>query len=195
MQEVEMGGQFGEINLARHPKAVLKQRPIKALPVKCHENGPFAQPIGNLQQYGMLLVMVAHKKLLNLDTAGLPPREPNQECIRAGTSSQASCLGVQKKPLLGIGGAPNRLLRALQSDGEQKTEYFRVGRAHFRGRMPLARDQILAVTVPANLSAKDCGEIISLVRAPLDGLQTADRPQRRNTGKPLLQIAAHATPT
>jgi hypothetical protein len=61
--------------------------------------------------------------------------------------------------------------------------------------MPLARDQILAVTVPANLSAKACGEIVALVRAPLDGLQTAERLQRRKTGKPLLQIAAHSTPT
>jgi hypothetical protein len=123
----------------------------------------------------MLLIMVAHKKLLDLDTAGLPPRESNQKRICAGTSGKAGGLGIQKEPFAGIGGVANRSFHPFRSNGKQEAEYFSIGLAHFRPRVPLACNQILAVTVPADLSANGCECIASLVCVPLDGIRPAQR--------------------
>src|SRR6478752_2767412 len=111
----------------------------------------------------MLLIVVAHEKLLDLDTAGLPPGKSNEKRICAGASGKAGRLGIEKKPFARIGGVPNRSFHAFRSNGKQEAEYFSAGLAHFRPGVPLARDQILAVTVPADLSADACECIASLV--------------------------------
>jgi len=45
---------------------------------------------------------VAHEKLLDLQSARIPPCQTNQECIRPGSACEAGCFRVEEKPFFRI---------------------------------------------------------------------------------------------
>jgi len=45
---------------------------------------------------------VAHKELLDLQSASIPPCQTNQECIRPGASREAGSFRVEEKPFFWI---------------------------------------------------------------------------------------------
>jgi len=50
----------------------------------------------------MLFGKVAHKELLDLQAAGVPPRQTNQKCVRAGATGEPGGFRIEEKPLLRI---------------------------------------------------------------------------------------------
>src|SRR5579872_1131460 len=113
MQEVEMGGQLRNIDLAGHAKAILEERPVEGLAVERDQNGAFGEPMGNLQKNGMLFVVIAHEKLLDPKPSRLPPSESDQERIRPRSPGDPGCFRVQEQPFLEINGAAEHSLASL----------------------------------------------------------------------------------
>ena len=77
MKQIEMRRQFRRLDRTSHTEAGIEQRPIETLAIEGNQHRAFAQPLGNLMQHGMLFVMVAHEELLDLNSASVPPCQPN----------------------------------------------------------------------------------------------------------------------
>ena len=104
MKKIQMRGGNARRNAARHSETSFQQRPIKTFPIECDEHAALGQPFIQRQQQRMFLAKIAHEKLLDLQAAGIPPREADEKRIRAGAADESGGFRIQKKPLRGIGG-------------------------------------------------------------------------------------------
>src|SRR6266571_7815608 len=112
----------------------------------------------------MFLIKIAHKELLDLQSSSVPPRKAHQKCVRARSSCQSRRFRVEKEPLLWIGGGFCDGARVESSLRQQQRKRTRIWRAHLRRRIPLPQRQVLAVAIPADLSAEKVREAIALPR-------------------------------
>src|ERR1700688_560748 len=104
----------------------------------------------------MLLGKIAHEQLFNLQTAGIPPSEANQEGVSSGATREAGGLSVQKKPLVRIFQSGSRATRndfvALLG---KKPQTRGVGRNKFRRGKPVSHGKMLTKTVGGHASAEE----------------------------------------
>lgn len=121
MQEVEMRGEPGGTNGARHGEAALEERPVKSLPVERHQHRALGQPGGEFVQERMLLAKIAHEELLDLKTASIPPGDSYKEGVSTGAAGEAGGFGIEKEPLRGVfdGGKRTARERCVAAAGEQ----------------------------------------------------------------------------
>ena len=75
MQQIQMHGELGSGDGARHREAILEQRPVECLSIEGDEHGSFRQALREFVQDGMFLAEVAHQQLLDLQPAGVPPSQ------------------------------------------------------------------------------------------------------------------------
>src|SRR2546425_7293249 len=91
------------LDAARHRIACFKQRPIKRFPIEGNQHVPRGHARGQLHQQRMLFAIVAHKKLLDLQSPGLPPGEADQKRVRSRATGQPGGFRVQEEPLRWVG--------------------------------------------------------------------------------------------
>ena len=72
----------------------------QSLPLKVTSTGRSVMR-REFQQQGMLFAKIAHKKLLDLQAPGVPPRHAHKESDRCRCPGKAGRFGVQKQPLAG----------------------------------------------------------------------------------------------
>src|ERR1700726_2737530 len=82
MQQIKVQLGCAGQNSARHAVARFEQRPVETFSVEGYEHGALGHSLGQFEQKRMLLIEIAHKELLDLQSAGIPPREAHKECIR-----------------------------------------------------------------------------------------------------------------
>ena len=107
----------------------------------------------------MLFGVIAHEKLLDLEASGVPPREADQERVRARAAGQARGFGVEKKPLIGIFGQARGAIVRGDRGGQQERQGARDRRTFFGTCMPSADGQMLTVAIACDLGANDFGEL------------------------------------
>src|SRR5205807_7149351 len=138
-----MGGGFWRSNGARHFEAILKKRPIKRFPVKRQKHGPLLHPRGELLKHRIFISEVAHKELLDLQSRGVPPPQPDEERISAGSACQARRLRVEEKPFRWIVEScarfpRNRFVSCVREKGKRHSgglNIFRCGKPVSNGEM------------------------------------------------------------
>src|ERR1700740_53338 len=104
---------------------------------------------------------IAHKKLLGLQSARIPPRQTNQESVRAGASRKAGGLRVEKKPFSRIfqGGARFAGERFVARAGKQFEGNGRRVRKFGSGE-PVSNGEVLAEMICGDARAKKTAESI-----------------------------------
>ncbi len=145
----------------------------------------------------MLFGVVAHEELLDLQARRIPPRQTHKKCVGSGAAGEPGGLRVEKKPLVGIGGFENGAFgiarRHALSRRQQQAQHGGVGSAHLRARIPLPRDQVLAVAIAAGFCAEQQRQAIpaSARCERRSGSRRRDRFQRRDSGEAVLEIFCH----
>ena len=143
----------------RHQVATFEQRPVECFPVKRHQHRTFRNSCGKLQQHRVLLRKIAHHELLELQASRVPPRDSDQECIRASSAGESRGLRVQKKPFLWIFGCRAPLLRSRRIlCSAQQVERRRSKLWKFRSRIPVTNAQMVSVPGTYNRCAQQFGE-------------------------------------
>jgi len=69
MQEVEVRSKTRRGNCASHQESGFEQRPVEALAVESEQHGALGEPRGEFVQDGMLVRVIAHEELLDLQPA------------------------------------------------------------------------------------------------------------------------------
>src|SRR5438477_382319 len=103
MKEIEMRPQSRRRNLPAHAIAGFEQWPIERLSIEGNNNRALSDPLSQGEQHRAFLAVFAQEELLNLKAAVFPPRNTNEECVRAAPAGKAGRFRVQKEPLLWIG--------------------------------------------------------------------------------------------
>jgi hypothetical protein len=93
-----MRREFGHGDGARHGETIFEQWPIKRFSVEGNKHRPLGDALRQFLQQRMLFGKVAHKELLDLQAAGIPPRQANQKSVSAGASREAGGFRVEEKP-------------------------------------------------------------------------------------------------
>src|ERR1700730_12148955 len=93
-----MSGELGSCDRSRHRKAIFQQRQIERCPVKGDKNGALGEVHGKLVEDRVLFMEIAHEELLDLQAAGIPPRETDQECVGSRTAGKPRSFGVEEQP-------------------------------------------------------------------------------------------------
>src|SRR5438132_635723 len=113
----------------------------------------------------MFLGEVAHKELLDLQSAGIPPCETNQKRVRAGAPREAGGFRVEEKPFFwiferGAGFAGERFIALSRQQFEGRGKW--IGK--FRSGKPVSNGQMFAEVIPGNTSAEQPPEGILFAR-------------------------------
>lgn len=86
MQQVEMCGEFRNAHGAGHGEAIFQERPIEGFAVEGDQHWTLDDARREFVKKGIFFVQVAEEKLFDLQAAGVPPRETNEEGVRAGSA-------------------------------------------------------------------------------------------------------------
>src|SRR6266851_4110741 len=127
----------------------------------------------------MLLAKIAHEKLLDLQRAGVPPRQPDQKCICARAARQARGFRIQKKPFRWIGQRRPHALRErfVPAAGKQFETYLgNVG--ILRRRKPVAHQDVLPVAICGDSCAEQARQRILRMRRAKQLRARRPRPSR-----------------
>ena len=113
----------------------------------------------------MLFVEVAHEKLLDLQAAGIPPGQADQECIGSCAAGKPGGFGVEEQPLrLGRRGGLRALGKRDIARAAEQFESAAGGLGKFRRREPVAHRHMFAVVIRGNRSAQQAGERVFFLR-------------------------------
>ena len=104
VEEVEVGAGGGRGERASHAIAGLDQRPVERFAVKGDQDGALSHAFLKGEEDGVLVGVIAHEELLDLQAAGIPPSEADEKRIRAGAAREAGGFGVEEEPGGGVGG-------------------------------------------------------------------------------------------
>src|SRR5216683_1262462 len=140
---------------------------------------PLRKAGGDFVQNRMLLAKIAHEKLLDLQRAGVPPRQPDQKCICARAARQARGFRIQKKPFRWIGQRRPHALRErfVPAAGKQFETYLgNVG--ILRRRKPVAHQDVLPVAICGDSCAEQARQRILRMRRAKQLRARRPRPSR-----------------
>ena len=87
---------------AGHGEAIFQQRPIESFAVEGDEYGALRDARGKFVQQRIFLGEIAQKELLDLQAAGIPPGQADEERVSAGAAGEAGSFRVEEKPIVGI---------------------------------------------------------------------------------------------
>src|SRR2546430_8791402 len=107
----------------------------------------------------MFFRKVAHKELLDLQPARIPPRETNQKSVRARASREASGFRIQKKPFLriferGARFAGNGFVARARKQFKCRASGFR----KFRSGEPVSNRQVFAEMIRSDACSEEPAE-------------------------------------
>jgi len=103
MEKVKMRSEPRSGDGTSHGEAAFEERPIERFSVEGDENGTLGDAGGQFVQQRVFVGEIAHEKLFDLKTAGVPPAETHQESIGAGAAGEAGGFGIEEEPLRRIG--------------------------------------------------------------------------------------------
>src|SRR5882762_1450597 len=139
----------------------------------------------DLVQYGVLFAKIAHEKLLDLQSAGVPPRQADQECIGARAAREAGCFGVEKKPFGWIGeSSPCALGNCFVASAREQFEAYFGHVGLFRRRKPVAHQHVLPVTIRCYSRSQEARQRILRVRSAQQLSARWPRPRWFERGNP-----------
>ena len=165
MQQIEMRGELRNVNDAGHGEAIFQERPIESFAVESDEDGTFGDAGGKLLEKRIFLVEVAKEELFDLEAAGVPPGEADEECIGAGAAGEAGSLCVEEEPFVGIfkSGASTARQFFIACTREKIESYGR-RRREFGSREPIANGEMLAEFVAGDAATEEQADGIGFVR-------------------------------
>jgi len=118
----------------------------------------------------MLFGKIAHKELFHLQTAGIPPREPNQESIGAGAPREAGGFCVKEQPFFRVLQSGARLAGEglVAAAGKQ---FERGGRrlGKFGSGEPVPNSEVFAEMIPGHASSEEAAESVFIAGGSYGG--------------------------
>ncbi len=164
MQQIEMRGELRNANGAGHGEAIFQERPIEGFAVESDEDRTFGDASGKLLEERIFLVEIAKEELFDLEAAGVPPGEADEECVSAGAAGEAGGLGVQEEPFVGIFKSGASTARQLFiACTREKIESYGRRRREFGSREPIANGEMLAVFVAGDAATEEQADGIGFV--------------------------------
>src|SRR5690348_4424226 len=160
MKEVDMRARRGNINCPRHAETSFEQRPVKRFSIESDQYAALGYALGQRDQHGMLLALLAHKKLFDFEAARVPPRDANEERIGASASGQSRGFRIEEKPLRGVA----HFLRRARSQKAQRGRIdFLLRRVQSEAvsdsfREPPAQPEVFAKPISPRRGAENFGE-------------------------------------
>jgi hypothetical protein len=136
-----------------HLKSAYQQRPIEAFAVEGDQHGALPKASRKLEQDRIFLGGIAHKKLFDLNAAGIPPRQADQEGQIPRASDESGRFGIQEEPFLRIAGMICAKLPACGSGAKEKLDGLRFWFVHGGSCIPLARRDVVPETISHDLRA------------------------------------------
>ncbi len=178
MQQIQMSLGHLRRNRPSHPVTRIQKRQIKRFPIESNQHRPLRNPFLQSQKYRMLLAMIAHKKLLHLQPAAIPPCQTHKKRISPRPPRKPGSLGIQKKPIPQI---------RSQTRRPRRNQSKRFKRSFKRRRLlpPTPQNQVLAELVGCSLSPNQGSQPfptarqfqrISARKPPLRDLRRAEEP-------------------
>ena len=153
MKEIEMRFEDGNLNRPGHLKSAYQQRPIEAFAVEGDQHGTLPKASRKLEQDGIFLGGIAHKKLFDLNAAGIPPGQADQEGQIPRASDESGGFGIQEEPFLRIAGMIGAKLQACGSRAKEKLDGLRLWFVHGGSCIPLARRDVVPEAISRDLGA------------------------------------------
>src|SRR6266567_4036884 len=109
----------------------------------------------------MLFGEVAHKILLDLQAARIPPRQPYQKCVRARAPCQASGFRIEEKPFFWVFQCGARLARnGFVARAGKQFECCGCWVRKFRSGEPVSNGEVLAKMIRGDARAEEPAERI-----------------------------------
>jgi hypothetical protein len=102
MKQVEMSRELGNLDRAGHGEATLEERPIECFAIEGNQDGTLRDARRELLEQRIFLGKIAKEKLFDLETAGVPPRETDEESVGAGAAGEAGGFCVEEEPLVRV---------------------------------------------------------------------------------------------
>jgi len=165
MQQVEMGGELRDPHGAGHGEATFEQRPIEGFAIEGDENWTLGDARREFMKKGIFFVEVAEEKLFDLQAAGVPPGEADEEGVGAGAAGEASGFGVEEKPFFGVAHGRVGAAGELFVTGTREELEGRRGRRHeFGGGEPVSNGKVFAVVICRDAAAEEQADGIGFVR-------------------------------
>src|SRR6266702_4053546 len=111
----------------------------------------------------MLFGEVAHKILLHLQTARIPPRQPYQKCVRACAPCQASGFRIEEKPFFWVFQCGARLARnGFVARAGKQFQCCGCWVRKFRSGEPVSNGEVFAEMVRGDTRAEEPAELVSI---------------------------------
>src|SRR5580704_4930963 len=106
----------------------------------------------------MFFGVVAHEKLFDFKAASIPPRDADEECVRAGAAGEAGGFGVEKKPFGRIFGEFRRVVAGAKRRGKQDRKRACKRQTFFGFCVPAADGEMFAAAIVADFGSKQIGK-------------------------------------
>src|SRR5690242_18290100 len=111
----------------------------------------------------MFFRKVAHKELLDPQSARIPPRQTNQKSVRAGASREASGFRIEKKPFLRIFKRGARFVgNGFVARARKQFKRCAGGFCKLRGGEPVSNRQVFAEMIRSDACSEEPAERIFL---------------------------------
>ena len=189
-----MRGQFGRGDRARHCKTVFEQRPVKRFPVKRNKHRPFRDAHRKFLEQRIFFGEIPHKELLDLQSPGIPPRQPDKKGVGTGSSRQAGCFRIEEQPSRWIFERRSRFSGKKLVAGTREKLQGDTGRLRiFRRGIPISYREMLSKMVPRHACAEELRKQIFLIgRAQSRPVYARGRrPRRFQRGPPGKSVSSH----
>ena len=150
-----MSGELWNTNGAGHGETIFEQRPIEGFAVEGDQHGAVGQTRREFFQKRIFFVEIAEKQLFDLQAARIPPGEPDEKGVGAGTAGESGGFGVEEEPFFWIfesgAGAAAELFIAR---AREQFNSYGGRRREFRGRKPIANGKMIAETIAGDATAE-----------------------------------------